>query len=610
MGCPPKPPPVGNPPDPGALAGGATNVAIYRLNLSHGSRGKGNSARAASDYQDRAGRYREREPTAIAPVTGQGNMPAWVKSPGDFWDAADATERANGRLYGRFVVSLPRELDARAQAELTEQYFSAVFGEHCLPWSWSMHRTGADTHNPHVHVMYTERGNDGIDRTPETWFRRAANTGSDPATGGARKVRAVKPKAWLQGVRQRWQDYANAALAAAGIDARIDHRSLEARGIDHLPQPKLGPAAAGMEARGIETAAGDELRRIAAINAALAAPIDTTGETANVRLTPDYTAGSTRRPRRAPARRAALDAAGARRAADGASAPDRERRKRNRKRDRSDQRGSANLLCRDNFNARVRERRERIARDAQRTAEGLGAAVGGTDRGAGGSIPESRRNGGAEQRVDPGGVSALPPRNLANAAGVGRGESLSPGRQGRYAAGTVHSTRRSTGAPGAGPVAARRTDQLAKLPAWGFAGARVAWTEMPGYVVASEVKGQRVLRRVADDPDRVRLVDRGKRLVLGKDGEKADLDAMLLAAAARWDVVRLLCPHMDDALVWVRRAHALGVAVGTVSLDGGAEHQAADLLHSAAAAEPKPVQAADPKPKPKPSRPDPGPSMG
>ena len=67
-------------------------------------------------------------------------------------------------------------------------------------------------------------------------------------------------------------------------------------------------------------------------------------------------------------------------------------------------------------------------------------------------------------------------------------------------------------------------------------------------------------------------------------------------------MVRLLCPHMDDALVWVRRAHALGVAVGTVSLDGGAEHQAADLLHSAAAAEPKP--------KPTPSRPDPGPSMG
>ena len=42
--------------------------------------------------------------------------------------------------------------------------------------------------------------------------------------------------------RERYASLANHALEKAGIDARVDHRSYLARGIDKFPQPKLGPA--------------------------------------------------------------------------------------------------------------------------------------------------------------------------------------------------------------------------------------------------------------------------------------------------------------------------------------------------------------------------------
>src|SRR3546814_2567646 len=53
--------------------------------------------------------------------------------------------------------------------------------------------------------------------------------------------------------RERWADHVNARLAELDNDARIDHRSYEAQGIDLEPQDKIGPAAACMGERGLES---------------------------------------------------------------------------------------------------------------------------------------------------------------------------------------------------------------------------------------------------------------------------------------------------------------------------------------------------------------------
>ncbi len=57
-------------------------------------------------------------------------------------------------------------------------------------------------------------------------------------------------KADLLALREQWADYANLHLARAGHDARVDHRSHEARDIDVTPTVHKGAEAKGMENRG------------------------------------------------------------------------------------------------------------------------------------------------------------------------------------------------------------------------------------------------------------------------------------------------------------------------------------------------------------------------
>ena len=61
--------------------------------------------------------------------------------------------------------------------------------------------------------MYSERGNDGIERSAEQWFRRY--NGKAPETGGARKSRAAKAGDWLDKTRKAWEQTANQALERA-----------------------------------------------------------------------------------------------------------------------------------------------------------------------------------------------------------------------------------------------------------------------------------------------------------------------------------------------------------------------------------------------------------
>ena len=83
------------------------------------------------------------------------------------------------------------------------------------------------TLNPHAHLMFSERGNDGIERSGEQWFKRY--NAKAPEKGGARKSRAAKAGDWLDKTRQAWEQTANRALERAGRGERIDHRSLAER---------------------------------------------------------------------------------------------------------------------------------------------------------------------------------------------------------------------------------------------------------------------------------------------------------------------------------------------------------------------------------------------
>ena len=164
-------------------------MAVYHLKVGFGSRAGGQSARAKNEYIEREGRYaadgEEREHVE------HGHMPAWAQDdPHAYWQAADAHERANGRLYSEVQFALPRELDASGRRALAGAFAERVCGGERLPYTLVLHKGEAETpdkpDNPHAHLMFSERGNDGIARTAEQWFKRY--NAKEPEQGGARKI--------------------------------------------------------------------------------------------------------------------------------------------------------------------------------------------------------------------------------------------------------------------------------------------------------------------------------------------------------------------------------------------------------------------------------------
>ena len=233
-------------------------MAMYHLTAKTVSRGVSASAAVRCDYIERSGRYRSDEAEVLQ--KGHGNMPAWAENcPRNYWEAADIHERANGRLFKQIEFALPRELSQEQQTELAASFCMALARtkDGPLPYSFAVHK-GYDKANPHCHLLISERVNDGHSREPDLWFKRAAK---DLAKGGAKKTKELHPREWLLQCRELWAERANLALQRAGHDARIDHRTLEAQGIDRPPTTHLGPSVAAMERQGIRTQRGNRNRR-------------------------------------------------------------------------------------------------------------------------------------------------------------------------------------------------------------------------------------------------------------------------------------------------------------------------------------------------------------
>ena len=199
------------------------SMAVFHIKASFGSRAGGQSARAKSDYIEREGRY-EQDSEELE-YKEHGNMPEWAEDdPGSYWEAADKYERANGRLYSEVQFALPKELGEAERRELAGEFAERVCSQERLPYTLAIHRGGANGENPHAHLMFSERGHDGIERDAEQWFRRYNRQA--PEKGGARKSRAAKAGDWLEKTRKAWEQTANLALERAGRAERIDGRSL------------------------------------------------------------------------------------------------------------------------------------------------------------------------------------------------------------------------------------------------------------------------------------------------------------------------------------------------------------------------------------------------
>lgn len=210
----------------------------------------GGKLRASShfSYLSRTGIFEKLKSSEELVHVSSGNLPSWASADASlFWLASDTFERQNGSVYRELEGALPRELSHAQQLAIVDKFIATVLANH--PYTAGIHIKPASdgAPQPHVHLMWSEREMDGIDRPSDVFFKRVAagrkdKNGNvrvpDPATGGCRKE-SMQPR--LMEFRELWATLINEAYVEAGLDIRVDHRSLVDQGIDRAPERHLGP---------------------------------------------------------------------------------------------------------------------------------------------------------------------------------------------------------------------------------------------------------------------------------------------------------------------------------------------------------------------------------
>lgn len=218
-------------------------MAIARLCMKVGKRGSGASH---AGYIAREGQYRHfREKGERLEASAHGNMPEWAEdNPQQFWQAADAYERKNGNVYREMEIALPRELTPEQRVALVREWVAQETGDrHAYQWAIHVPVAADGREQPHVHLMFSDRIRDGVQRDPEEYFRRWSR--DTPERGGCQKAYSGltmgERKDRLAQLRENWQDMCNRHLEMAQRPERIDMRSYAAQGLDRTPERKMQP---------------------------------------------------------------------------------------------------------------------------------------------------------------------------------------------------------------------------------------------------------------------------------------------------------------------------------------------------------------------------------
>ena len=252
------------------------------------------------------------------------NAPTEWQDRSVLWNAVEESEKTkDSRLAREFVVALPIELNKSEWQKLLTEFIQEQFVSDGMCADVAIHNPHPPGHNPHAHIMLTVRPLDEQGKWQyktekeylcvrngeekgftATEFKTAQADGWEKQYHykvGRKKVymppseaekhgyeRANKhPKSTKYGRqnpiaerwnsdeqllvwREKWADVTNKYLAQyPWIDARIDHRSHAARGLDEQPTIHEGVTARALEKKGIISDRCELNRQIKADNALL-----------------------------------------------------------------------------------------------------------------------------------------------------------------------------------------------------------------------------------------------------------------------------------------------------------------------------------------------------
>jgi len=229
-------------------------MAIYHLHVKIISRKSGCSAVASAAYRsasrlrdDRLGRSHDfsakRGVVHSEVMLPENASEAWSDRE-RLWNDVEAVEvRKDAQLAREVEFAIPREMTQAQGIELARDFVQSEFVDRGMIADLNVHWDTAEdwTPKPHAHVMLT---------------MRAVNE-----NGFGKKVRDWNRTEMVERWREGWAGLANERLAELDIDARIDHRSLEAQGIVLEPQSQIGAPAQRIEGEGIEAADRAEMHR-------------------------------------------------------------------------------------------------------------------------------------------------------------------------------------------------------------------------------------------------------------------------------------------------------------------------------------------------------------
>jgi ATP-dependent exoDNAse (exonuclease V) alpha subunit len=246
-------------------------LATYFLNLKNFGRGGGSSAVSAAAYRsgerirdersgktyDHSARQDVLHKEILVPDRFAADDMTWAQDRATLWNSAEAAEsRQNARVAREYLIALPFELSHGQRLDLARGFSKELVERYQFAIDLAIHEPrnfpGSDPRNFHAHLLATTREvtSSGLGaKTALEWSdTRRREAGLGPAVGE------------LLHVRQRWAETANESLREAHLDARIDHRTLEAQGIQREPQLWIPRIAYEMERQGYRSVLAERLR--------------------------------------------------------------------------------------------------------------------------------------------------------------------------------------------------------------------------------------------------------------------------------------------------------------------------------------------------------------